>query len=124
MIEDAWIRIRNQNEMEQLLDLTLGFHDSLTATSNWQSAEKIDESGWLELNGYGILVLKVVSQFLQVPVIELKFEKVRSFRYSYQHDFEPSLSFAGEVIRVELLEWEIEAEGLAFRPLAERPPML
>lgn len=115
--ENNWREISNQQKLEQLLDLTLGFHDAITVSSKWQGAEFINESGGLELHGRGTLVLVIASQFPQVPAFGLKFEKVKQFRYEYGSDLEPYIAFTKLGVLANLLEWQIEAASLEYRVL-------
>jgi hypothetical protein len=110
-----WKTIRDNEQLNSFLDLTKGLHDAITINSWWEGAEYLTPSRHLVLDGFGTLLLEVVSQFADVPALELRFEKVEKFRYSYGGDTEPVIEFSRLGIRTKLLEWEIEAASFCYR---------
>lgn len=121
MAEEKWLAISDDRQLAVLLDSTLDFHDAITASSSWLGAEYLTPSRHLVLGGYGTLILRVLSQFAEVPALELKFEKVKIFRYEYGSDLDPLVEFTKLGVRAKLLEWEIEAESLEYRIFGPPP---
>jgi hypothetical protein len=115
MSNGDWKTIRDDDQLSSFLDLTKGLHDAITINSRWEGAEYLTPSRHLVLDGFGTLFLEVVSQFADVPALELRFEKVEKFRYPYGGDTEPVIEFSRLGIRTKLLEWEIEASSFSYR---------
>ncbi len=109
-----WRSVESASSVERLVELAAGFEDALTISSIWQGAEYLDPSGNAILDGYGNLYLSLVSQFPDIPSLELRFQRVRSFRYDYEFDFELEVEFGNGWINARLLNWEIQAEKLDF----------
>jgi hypothetical protein len=115
--EKDWFRVGGQQEESLLLDLARDFHDAVATLACWEGAEHVNSAGELAMAGYGKLTLRISSQFLDVPDLELRFRGVRAFRYEYEFDFEPSIVFESQGISAKLITWEIQAEGLEYRSL-------
>lgn len=119
MNDENWTQVGNGQQLTLLLDLTVAFHDAVTISSRWIGVEYLTPSRSLVLDGYGTLILNIVSQFASVPAIELRCEKVERFRYEYGGDKELTIEFSRSGIRAKLLEWEIEAESLSYRTVKQ-----
>ncbi len=115
--DSTWTNVSSLEDFSNLLDKALDFHDAVATLACWEGAEDVNSAGEMEMDGYGVLTLRFKSQFREVLPLELKFLDVRVFRYEYELDFEPSIVFGSKGISVQLLSWEIKANGLQYRSL-------
>lgn len=115
MRSEDWQAIQNAEQLEAFLDLTKGLHDALSIHARWEGAEYLLPNRHVVLAGYGTLLIQVVSQFADVPALEIKFEKVKRFGYGYGGDTEPEIEFSRSGLRTRLLEWEIKSESVSYR---------
>ena len=115
--EKGWVEIKSEEELEALLDLTLGFHDSVPVDLRWQGAEFVNSQGNLGLDGYGDLAVTVQMQHLPLAKLELSFENVVSFSYRYDRDLEAQVTGLPEGLSVKFGNLEIEAFRLFYRKI-------
>ncbi len=120
MKNENWTLVDTKLKFEELLDLALDFHDAVSRTSRWIGAEYLSPSRHLALDGFGTLVVSTISQFAEVPDLELRFGKVHSFHYEYGGELTPEIEFTSDGIRAALMEWIVEAESMQYRILPIR----
>jgi len=121
--DSAWLEVVSQDSAEVLLDATRGFHDSIATKACWEGAEFVNDAGELEFHGYGVLCLEISSQFEDVTPVELRFEGVASFGYTYDLELDPVIQVRSKNVLARLGAWEIRAEKLEYkmRPRPQEP---
>jgi hypothetical protein len=116
--ERRWLKIQSQQAVENLLKTTRDFHDAVITSAHWEGAEFVNKSGELELLGFGVLYLKVSSQFQDVTALELKFNDVSAFRYDYALDLDPRIQFTANGVVSRFQSWEVCSQGLEYRKIS------
>lgn len=118
-----WTSVTSQLDVNQLLEITMGFHDSVTTVVSWKGNAFISTNGALGQDGYGSLFLGVGSQYPGVPDIVARIRGVKSFEYRYESEpLDPTLKLLPQGIHLEFGPWRATREALQYRIFAQTRP--
>ena len=116
--EEQWLRVEDPGEVTRLAVLSKAFHDAISVSAEWRGGDEIDDQGNLIFGTEGSqLLLRLESQFKSVPAIELWMKGVTRFVYDGRLDFDFTLDFLPDGLRLNVLAWTIECSTLWYRPL-------